>query len=114
MIRVYLDERVEPLRKMITDLILYNDIYNVVVEVGVQKTKDDSIFVDISDCGTLEDVLSKFALSIKDRVKKPAKYRPSSQIWLDAKHGEDSKNIASIIETAVEPYTFFNLERFTL
>lgn len=114
MIRVFLDERVEPIRTMITDLILYNEITDVTVEVGEEQTKEDSIFVNIENCATLEDVLAKFALSIRGRVKHPARYRPSSQVWLQNKHGAGSASIASVIETAVEPNEFFDLERIHL
>jgi len=99
---------------MVTDLILYNEIRDVTIEIGTEQKVEGSIFVSTVGCKNLEDVLAKFALSIRGEVKKPAKYRPSSQVWLSHKYGFAAERIASIIETAVEPNTFFDLERIHL
>lgn len=115
MINIVLNEKTEPLRYLILDLALYNQINNVTLEVGTEQTESDSIFVDTSECENLEEVMAKFALTIKDMVKKPAKQNPITQVWMDDKYGEEeSKDIIGVLETAIEPDVFFALERMRL
>jgi len=115
MINIVLNEKTEPLRYLILDLALYNQINNVTLEVGEVQIDADSIFVDTSDCENLEEVMAKFALEIKDLVKKPAKQNVITQIWMDDKYGEEqSRDIIGVLETAIEPDVFFSLERMRL
>lgn len=115
MIRIFLAEKAEPLRPLILDLLLYNHINNITVEVSEEKKHRHSLHVDISKFDNLEDVMSEVAMLIRPLVKSTAKSNLPSQIWLDNKHGEDKAHaIVSIIETAIEPDTFFALERYRL
>lgn len=112
MIRFKLTPKTESLKPQLQDLLIYSGISNVVVEVGHERTGSD-IFINESECATLEDVLSKFALQIHD-TRVHGKCRPSSVISLSSKHGSSATKIASVIEKAIEPSYFFVLDRIPL
>lgn len=115
MIRIFLDKQAEPIRPLILDLLLYNDIHDVNVEVSSEQKFDNSIFIDLNEYENLEDVMSEFAMRLHPMVKRHARTNIPSQIWLSNKHGESkSRDIVSVIETAVEPNTFFDLEKYTI
>jgi len=115
MIKIILDENTEELRPLILDIALYNNINNVTLELSKEKTDENSIFIDTSQCSNLEEVLAEFALKIKDMIKKPAKLNNVSEVWMADKYGEEeSKNIIGVLETAIDPNTFFDLERIRL
>lgn len=112
MIRFKLTPTTESLKPQLQDLLIYSGITNVVVEIGKERTASD-IFINESECSTLEDVLSKFALQIYDE-NVHHKGRPSSVISLHQKHGASAQKIAMVIEKAIEPSYFFALDRIPL
>lgn len=112
MIRFKLTPKTESLKPQLQDLLIYSGINNVVVEIGREQTASD-IFINESECDTLEDVLSKFALQIYDK-NVHHNGRPSSVISLNHKYGTSASRIASVIEKAIEPSYFFVLDRIPL
>lgn len=112
MIRFKLTPKTESLKPQLQDLLIYSGISNVVVEIGPERTSGD-IFINESECETLEDILSNFALQIHDKSVHN-RCKPSSVISLTGKHGESAKKIASVIEKAIEPSYFFVLDRIPL
>lgn len=113
MIQFKLSKRTESLKPYLQELLLYSGIHNVTVEVGAERTREDTLFINESECDSLEDVLSKFALAIyDDRIHN--KCLKSSVVSLSAKHGKSAEKIASVIERAIEPTSFFTLERYPI
>lgn len=131
MIKIKLSEQTERLRPLIKDLLLYSNLSNITVEVGPEQTCVEQpyytldeygfhtqinpkvIFVDETECETLEDVMSQVALKIYDE-KIHKNHMLSSEIWLMDKHGDKAPQIASVIEKAIEPDIFFGLESHRL
>lgn len=113
MIQFKLSNRTESLRPYLQELLLYSGISSATVEVGQERTRQDTIFIKEDECDNLEDVLAKFALAIYDE-RIHTKCLNSSVVSLMAKHGKSAEKIASVIERAIEPTSFFVLERYPI
>lgn len=114
MLKFNLSKRTESLKPYLRDLLIYSGIDSAVVEIGSERRSADSIFINEDECETLEDVLSKFALSIYSPTTHK-KRTNASVISLSSKYGDSrSRRIASVIETAIEPVCFFTLDRVPL
>lgn len=114
MIQFKLSKKTELLKPYLRDILLYSGIHDVTVEVGAQQAVANSIFIQEGECETLEDVMSKFALSVYNEALH-TKCKKSSFIALRGKYNKScSEKIASVIEKAVEPVSFFTLESVKL
>jgi hypothetical protein len=114
MINFKLSTKSESLKPYLRDLLIYSGISNVVVEVGPERTREDALFIQEEEFDNLEDILVKFALEIYNaNVHK--KCLSSSVVSLSGKYGSRSaEKIASVIEKAIEPTSFFVMERVPL
>lgn len=113
MIVFKLSQTSERLKPYFRELLLYSGISDVVVEVGKNKTstKENTIFLDETKYTNSEELLAGFALSIyNEDIHK--NFSSSSYVSLVYQYGEScSREIASVIEKAIDPVLFFALER---
>lgn len=116
MIKLKLSPRTEKLRPFIKEILLYSGLDDVTVEIGENQTSftANTIFVCENKYGNLEDVLAAFAERIYDGSVH-IRYRPATRVWLQNTRSETrAGKVAAVIEKAIEPDTFFGLERYAL
>lgn len=112
MITLSLSNKTRSLKPYISELLLYSGISNIHVEVGKEQTRwgKNVLFIQEEDGDSLEDILSKFAVSIYD-PQVHRNYQTRSEISLMHKYGNRASLVASVLEKAIEPVVFLGLDR---
>lgn len=104
MLKFKLSEKVMPLKNQIRDLLLYSDIKNQTIEINDTQTEENSIYINIQDCKTLEDVMVSFAQKIYNPNIHNKCLHSSEILYLDKYGDEAAPIIASVLEHAIDPF----------
>lgn len=106
MLRFKLSEKVMPLKNQLRDLLIYSNIQNTTIEVSDTQTIQNSIYVNLSQCQTYEDIMVSVAKQIYNPLIHNKCLHSSEILFLD-KHKENEANqIASVLEHAIDPFVF--------
>ncbi len=110
MIVLKLSPRTERLRPLLKEMMLYSKIENMVLEIGPRKTKENSIFVNETECRNLAEVVAQVA----DNIYREGIHGRDTPTFYYLDYGPKAGRVASVVEKTIGPTEFFSLRSATL